>query len=289
MQKKTYLGLVLSLLVAGVGVLGFASKVWYDEVYLDKERTFWASMDKALTVGSYVKNGESDSASQMLVQNQTLQFVGETAVKNEIEVESKINDEHIQVETRGFNDADFFKYIKVSLDDEQENANAQDAVGVWASNTDPAGGDVQLLTESLASSFVMFGSFSPKTSSELSALLREDVYDIDYEAAVATDRDGRTVYVYRAEVNLANFARVFSAYVRAIGNDALADIIDGNPYSGTASVDIAVDARSRNVISVSTPNDPTTNQLLTAHGVDTNIDRPENPIAFSELQDRLDD
>lgn len=288
MQKKTYLGLVLSLLVAGVGVLGFAGKVWYDRIYLDKERTFWASIDKSLTVGSYVKNGVSDTAAQRLVQNQTLQFTGETAVKNEIEVESKLNDEHIQVETRGFNDADFFKYLKVTLDDEQQNENAKDAVGIWASNADPAGSDVQLLTESLAASFVLFGDFSPAKSDELKALLRDNVYNTDYDAAAEADRDGRLVYVYRTDVDLAGFARAFSSYLRAVGNSQLADIIDSNPYSGSTPVDIAVDVRSRNVISISSPNDPGANQTLSAHGGYTNIERPEDTIPFDELQNRLD-
>lgn len=289
MQKKTFNLIIFALVAASIVMIGFASKAWYTSVYLDEERTFWASIENSLTIGSYSKTASSSNASQSIDQVQTVDFRGEVAVRNRIDVESTGEPaDIIKVETLGFTDADYFRYLEISLADEQQNANAADAVDVWASNVDPEGSDVQLLLEAIASSFVMHGHFNQPTVDRLMSTLRNDVYDVDFANVARTEQNGRPVYVYRVTIDVSKFSKAFAQYVRELGKEELAQSIESQNYTSSSQVDISIDARSRTVISIVDVTASDGGEIFTGQGVNYDIVRPENTIPFNELQGRLD-
>lgn len=280
------------MVVAGLGVAIFAVMVWYKAIYLDEQRTFWGGIDNALSVGTVTKSGSTNNANQNISQAQTLSFRGDVGVQNLITVASPDETEKIRVETQGYADADYFRYLELKLADQAQSDKAVDALNVWGVSDSAAGSNPQLLVESLVSSYVIYGNFGGQTKDNLKQILRDGVYNVDFATAIRTKSEsGRPVYVYRVSVDMQKFSKLFAEYMRSLGNATLAGVVEAqsDSLSGvTKNVDLSIDARSRNIISIVDLQSGNNGDIYTAQGAFSNFSRPTDAIDFSELRARLD-
>ncbi|MEM6997811.1 MAG: hypothetical protein AAF413_02775 [Patescibacteria group bacterium] len=270
------------VVILSASLLAFSTNYYYKNVYLDIERSFWASLDSSLKLDGVAREIENSVGSQSSTNTIEHSFAGELQTRSVVQIDN--GGDIVSVQSYGYPDADYIRYDKIELRDEIEQSKAQDAVDVWAVESNQP----TQLRDSLVRAFVLFGKIDKSERDQIVDGLRR-AYSVNFDNARKETLDDRLVYSYDVEIDLPSFYETLGLYLRAQGLDEFAQFIEEQAALVTSgqslSMELVIDPRSRNIVEISEASGV---QKITSHGTSFDIQRPDTDIDFGDLQQLLE-
>lgn len=239
MAKKTqvtwqqYIAAVISL----IAILIFGGWYYCQQVYLKPQNVFWATIDKSLQTASVTESICQANEVQSFAQTTRLQFKGELASQTVVKINNSTPGATSTIETEiiGTPTTDYLRYNQL---DSETTPAPENAVGVWAANQVSDTQRVDILSNDLLATPLIFGYLNHNQRGELIKLMKEtQVFDIDFSAVDTTAQfEGKKAYSYDVSISLVGYITILQKYLQMINQNELAEQV------GMSSADITIDA-----------------------------------------------
>ncbi|MDQ2973444.1 MAG: hypothetical protein M3Q79_03110 [bacterium] len=278
---------VLALIMWAVG-----GTLWYTNLYMNKERRFWAAIGNGLRTSSVVKeqiqdspNGDTTQLSRMSF-GSNLYSAGKTKIYNRT---STTTNSTVITETLLTAEKSFVRYNDIDTNEKKEDGsdfNFDDVLGKWAIRSDEAATPEQT-KQQLAENFIQLVPFShlnEKQASDFVARLRAtNAYTVDYNT-VAEDSDN-DLTVYDVTVNAKPYVVILSDLFKEMGFGEVA-ALDASQYDETSTIKIKVAIDGSNLVrKVAFSNEDF--ETYRDYGAVIAATIPQDPVSFTDLQTRL--
>lgn len=282
---------IQAAIALGVGVLLLGTILWWQFIFLDEQKVFERMLRQTLRTQSVTKVIAQEDATQSFEQIRRLQLggnpgvIGQTTIEQKQPTEARVVTEEIGTPTQ-----DFVKYVTIDTpDDEGEQPDYSDVIGVWGATQAPDGEPAQgqSFNESIFG-ILPFGNVSKHDQERLfSLLIEQNVYDVDYLGVTKQSVDGRRVYSYRVALQ----PQAYVTYVQELAAaQGLTQFQDVNPadFAGVTPIqfEMDIDVYSGNPLFVETIQDQR-RESFEDFGRIQELQIPEETIPSQELQQRL--
>lgn len=268
------------LVLAGLIIGGVSFFLWYQYLYLGTQSVFDGMLAQSLQTRSYTRidTTTGEQGVSQVVHNQ-VQFGVDPFVRRLTTVSQEIGGQKnfVQREALGTPKADFERLVKVEIPSQPEAVEQYKATqGKWvrmsAENTDG-----RYLVESIFG-IIPMAPLQPEQQKELlDYLTKENIYSIDTTVPIkkATVAD-TNVYVYTVKVKTSGYLKYLQEFSEAVGLKDAASF-DPEQYAGQAdaTIELAIEPRSRQIIEVKFPNNPNRTESYSSYGVINDFIEPK--------------
>ncbi len=271
----------IAVAIAVIAVLFFGGWYFFNQVYLKPENVFWSMLDRNLKTGSITKTYQesSDTGSYELVTK--LQLKGQLASQTAVTI--KDVDSTYVTDTIGTPTQDYLRYSQISS---AVAPATQNGINVWAVNAASDTQPAQVFLNELLSSPMIFGYLNHNQRTDIIKQMRNNsVFDVDFSSVNTTATVGnKKVYSYDVTINLAGYLPIYQTYLRAMGQNDIADQIGSAAPGSTLSVKLFVEPASRHLLQLTMNSN---DQTVTFSNFDTTatIELPKDAnLSIEELQ-----
>ncbi|MDQ3093866.1 MAG: hypothetical protein M3Q70_01665 [bacterium] len=288
-RRKTIFTVLVGLALIMWAVGG---TLWYSNLYMNKERRFWAAIGNGLRTNSVVKeqiqdspNGETTQLSRMSF-GSNLYSAGKTKIYNRT---STTTNSTVITETLSTADKSYVRYNSIDTNEKREDGSDfkfDDVLGKWAVRSDEASTREQM-KQQLAENFIQlvpFSQLSEKQASEFVAKLQAtNAYTVDYNT-VAEDSENKLT-VYDVTVNAKPYVVALSDLFKQMGFGEVS-ALDASQYDDTSTIKIKVAIDGTNLVrKVAFSNEDF--ETYRDYGAVIAANIPQDPLSFTDLQTRL--
>jgi hypothetical protein len=271
--------LAITVLVASVLFFWY----WYNNSYLNPERTFWSMINHNLQT-SYVTRTSSQTAGQQSLQQVTdIQFVPNLMSRSTVTIENTETKEKVTTETIGTPNADFLRYTVLQTENGQ---NYSSVIGKWAVQKGTEQREPQILSDSLTGSILFFGNLNKSQREQLIKELQQTKAFKERTFIGETTKNSRKVFSYDVTVDLAAYAKVYKNYLKMIGQPQLAENIGNQQPGSTFKIKLDVNASSRRPASL-IADAPNQKETFSNFGPYKPLQTPDTKLTVTELQQLL--
>ncbi|MEI6237267.1 MAG: hypothetical protein WCP03_01540 [Candidatus Saccharibacteria bacterium] len=279
----------LAVTIVVIAIIGLGKLMWLDQIYLKPQNVFWGMINQNLQTGSITKTVvQKNNDLQSIQQVTSIQYKSEIYARTVVTIQDKTkgNESLIITDTYGTPTQDFLKYKTIKS---AGNNTPKNVEGVWSVNTASSQQQVQILSDAILSSPLIFGYLnSNKRTDLINQMHFNSVFNIDYSAVNKNDKvDGKKAYSYKLTIDLAKYMSVYRNYLSMIGQGNLAGQL-GQPQAGaTYKATLYVNALNRQPLRL-VPEGVTTGEGFS--NIDSNnITKPPKDAKLSilQLQNRL--
>ena len=279
-----------AMLIAGLGMLGYSSYIWYSQYFTDNDRIFYGMLDKSLSTASLSKVISQNQGAREESQTFLLRFNPVPIIysrSNVKQIDQNRQESTVVTETIGEREADFVRYTDIKVpDNPDDTTNYSAVIDQWAkrSSSDEQV-NAQFLDEAIFS-FIPFGDFNKDQRAELIQLLKdEDVYrlrdgKVKYE-------NGRPIFTASLQIKPSGLVAALKKYnqLTGVGDESLLNPADYDDFH-TIGVQVKIDVLSRHLLEISYPGDARV-ETYEGYGVNRSVKSPDDSISIDELQNRL--
>lgn len=279
---KTVRVLLAGYLLLIVLIIGFL--YWYKEVYTLPSNVFWGAIGNNLRTSSITKKTIQSSQQSSVTTYTKLSFSPSVQVQTIKQlVDKSPGGAKVTVEAIGTQDADYQRYI--SIDRKLQNGKKLDyssVYGLWlkGSNTQ---NPPKLVAGSLFGS-LLFANLPPNQYNKIFDELRS-VYDPHYSKTA--NLNGRKAYVYLVNINMRNYALAVQDYVQALGIKANLAKPDSYPKDASVSIQLSIDALSRQVIEAKYTKVAAPPEEYLGYGITTRAEKPSKIVSVQAFQQAI--
>ncbi len=278
------------MIIIGLGLFGFSSYYWYQNIFLKHDNIFWGMVDNSLQAKSVTKKVVQTDGTSTQDERIYLQFSPTPLVKTLTVVEQidkSRNKSSVTSESVGTKDADYLRYTNIQITKtESDKTDYNKLLDTWAVRKADSEKDQkpEVFNQALFT-FVPFGNFSSDRSLELSnALKSKKVYDV--KNSKLSYENMRPVYTVQMSVKPKSYIEVLNTYAKYSGlgdNEAL----QASNYSDSKQIIVTfkIDALSRELKQVEYDNGRIEDYL--DYNSFQNVELPTKTITIDELQSRI--
>lgn len=284
---------LLWLYLGGALLVLLAAWLWCAKISVDPERVFWGTVERGLATRGVTIHAEQTNGGTTV--DQTIQYsMGASNLSHTVTTLSQ-QGTTVKNEMIGTPTADYTRYVSVKTNEKGADGRPLDVsklIGVWAKGPEGSGQffsqAVFGLSLPIGGLGLPTGNLSAKARNDLMRQIRNDnVYQISFEKTKKERKDGRLLYTYDATLQPVAYVALMRAFARSVGLHSL-DQWDPASYKNHKpfSLQITVDARSRQVVSIAAP-DTGSKQTYLAHDVPVRLELPKKTITGAQLQQLL--
>jgi|GEM_PF-6037924 len=275
----------VAILIVIVSVLAFAKWYWYSQYYMIPKNVFWGAIDQNFQTGYITKIVKQQSGQQVMIKQDNLQFRGSLLANSIVTLQnnSPNNKSLVVTQTIGTTMADYLKY------DQIDGNNKNKAVNVWAVGNNSKGEQPRILNDALVSSPIMFGYLNTQKRQELIKNLRsQKVFDVDFGKTDTKYKiDGRRVYAFDVNIKLSSYIKIYSQYLKDMGQDSLAQQMSNAAIGGTLKATIYINPASRQMVRMQ-PKNSDIYESYSNFGLSRLVEPPKNvKLSIARLQQEL--
>lgn len=271
-------------------LLIFLIWLWWARVYTSKSNVFNAMLSNSLSTYGVTKTVSQDDENGKLTQISQAQFGAQNVVeiKTDITQPAENGDVKVTTQTLATPTEDLVRYSSIDMP-ASEGKQKIDFTPLFADwgKTDKAEGGGAPFSEAIFG-IVPFGNLPTTQRNQLLSIMHgKNVYKTDYSKTEVKNEAGRTVYVYKVDVNLQGYAELLKAYDAMLGLKQMEqlnpeDYASSDPIKAT----MTVDKLSRNLVKITYDNDGR-EEALGGYGIHKSIDIPTESISRQELETKL--
>lgn len=268
-------------LVIGASILfGF----WYTKSYLNPSNVFWGTISSNLNIDYVTRTSSKSQGPQTLVQKNDLQFSPQLIARAIVNLANSETNERVITETIGTNTTDYLRYVEITSSSAGQ-ANVS-AVGVWAKRDAGEGEQSQILSESLLGSVLMFGNLNPGQRQQIVGQLETSNAFKKYDLIGKKSVDGHNVFTFNVSIDLDAYSKVYSDYLKMLGQDKLAEQIGQQQSGATYDFVLDINAGSRVPLKLSAAGSEEYENFSNV-GTGPRINVPQTNLTISDLQAKL--
>lgn len=285
-RKKTIFS---ALILCGAIIFVVAGVLAYTNLYMNKERRFWAAIENGLRTNSVTKEVVQDNPNGSSIQLSRMNFGPNTFVEGKTSVynrTSTVTSTTIVTRTLTTKDASFVQYEDIQTNEKKDDDSAfdfTDVIGTWAKqDTNEETGKEQLAENFIQ--LVPFASLDGQVAQDFVKKLREvNAYSVDFGA---TEEDSKNkLTVYSVTVNAKAYVSVLSEVMEASGFGQL-PMLDESQYDATSTIKIKLAIDSANTVRKIAFSESEFESYLD-YGASFALQTPDTTISLLDLQTRL--
>ncbi len=287
---RSFKVLVSVMVLIGLGLFGFSSYYWYQNIFLKPDNVFWGMIDNSLQASSLTKKVEQTDGTSSQTERYYLQFTPQPLVKTVTDVEQidkTRNKSSVTSESIGVKDADYLRYTAININKtDDDKTDYSKLLNTWAiRKTDEQKGQKAEALDQVLFTFIPFGNFSADRSTELmNSLKSKNVYSL--KTTKLTYENMHPVYNVQLSLKPKSYIEVLNMYAKYSG---LGDkeTLQASNYddSKEITVNIKIDALSRQLKEIEYDNGRV--EEYVDYNVFENVELPKNTITIDELQARI--
>lgn len=274
----------------GIGLLIFLifGMVFYYQVYLKPENVFWGMINNNLSTRGITRQVEQKGGEQTSNEYAQFNFGLPTAVKLTRTLTSNTdNQNYTKLEGLGFSDTDYQRYLEVGRSNDTTQQGFDKLIGKWVktgSSGENSAEPPNILLRALLGPVLSANLQPNERQSAIIDMQSKNVYKVDFNNVEKTNENGRSVYKFKASVNLRAFTQVMSKYLATMGV-AGAETLDPEAYAEDETIDVKlwIDPRSRQLVKIEYA-DSEINETYGGYGAVSNIEAPSEYLTTEEFQ-----
>ncbi len=282
-----YLGGALLLIAAGF--------VWCFKISMDPERVFWGAIEGSLATRGITVDSQQEANGIKASQLTRYSFGGQNMAQTITTFERP--DGTLKVENLATSTQDFTRWLSIDADEKKADGSPMDfskIEGVWVKGQEGSAGAFAeaFFGRSLPTRNVVvpFANLDAEKRGKVMDVIRDNsVYSVDFTKVKKQRVGGRMHYTYTVKVQTVGYLMLMKELSKSVGlhdfDEVKPEVYKGQPAT---EVEITVDARSRQVVTVAIPAMKATQTYLN-HGVPVQAALPTNAITGEQYQKLLGD
>ncbi len=267
------------LVLLGICLVGI---YWFNAVYQDTSRTFWAMVGNNLTTASVVKKTSQQNQSVVVDSYNQLTFNGRPVLLSlrQVTDSSTKPNSKLTLEAIGTEKADFQRYSEIVRPSPNGKLiDYSQVYGIWL-KTSTEDRPATLLVNSLFGP-VIFGQLNYAQRMQLEEMLRK-AYQPTY--AGRTNIDGRLVYKYSVKVNMRAYTKVVQRYIDLIGFKGNSVSPESIPKDKSSNLTMNVDVKSRYLVKIVNNSNAGAKEDIMSYGIRKEVLPPSRISTVADLQ-----
>ena len=287
-KKQINLKQASAIVIAALLLIFLGFWFWYTNVYLKPSNVFWSTMNQNLQTGSITETENESASGQTMTQISDILYKGSLIAHTTVTLNDKTTSgtSTIITETYGTPGQDYLRYPKITSTD---NSVPKGVVGMWATSIKSKGQPIEILSDALTATPLMFGYLSTSARADIINQLHDhNVFNLNFGSTITNAKyDGHRVYAYDVTLNLQNYIQVFRSYLDYMGQSTLALSIPQPSTSATYKMTLYINPVSRQIMKM-VPDGSSVQEIFTNQDVNTNIKLPGSvKLTINQLRNRL--
>jgi hypothetical protein len=281
---------IIAIAITVLAVIMLGLWLLYTEIYLKPSTVFWSTINQNLQTGYISKTVTQTTGTQTLTEATNIQFKGSLIAHTTLILTNKsgLSTSSVITETYGTDKQDFLRYTEIKS---STSANPKNTINVWAVNNKNNQQIIEILSDALMSSPLMYGYLSSSQRADIINQMHDhNVFTINFaNTSTNVKYDGKRIYTYDVAINLQSYVQVFRAYLQDLGQSNLALQI-GQPAAGsTYKATLYINPASRQILKM-VPDGSSISEIYSNQDINAQTKLPVNvKLSITELKQRLTD
>lgn len=280
---------IKTAIIITIVALVFLAWVWWAKVYTSKGNVFNAMIANNLSSYGVSKSTTQENQGGTINQISQVQFGANNVadVRTDVNQVSGQGDVKVITQTLSTPDQDFVRYQEIDMPAPEGKAKIDfsSLIGQWGKTLRIEGGGASFFE--LTFGVVPHGNLSAQQRSELLDIIKsQNVYKTDFSKTEIKSENGRTVYIYKTEVNLKAYATLIKAYDKMMGINQMEQLnIEDYAEAPPVNVTLTVDKLSRKLVKLDYGDGRV--ESFSGFGVRNQVDLPKESVGRQELEANL--
>lgn len=284
--------IIWGIILVSILLLVVSLWVWWQFVFSSPRRVFEGMLETSLKTSSFTKRIEQSEEGQKLDQSVRVQTDAQDTAHS-ITVLSQGGESAASVTTEGVGtlNNDFVRYTDIKTSEKSQSGsplNFSSVLNVWGRAVDSGNFSAGQLYSDTVLGVIPIARLSAAQKAELLNFIRDkQIYKTDYSSVERKKLNGRSVFVYKAEVKTELYVEMLKKFASMIGLKHLEDL-DPDAYKDSPPIEfeISVDVLSRQLQGIKY-SDSGRQETYSGYGALSEVQIPDNTITVEELQERL--